>query len=294
MRGPWESILDVSPADTQIILSPSAQIIPRGPDAIQFGLDASRCGIVEIAHAPEIARCLQRLWSPTPIDALITALVEVGCNAATAQCLLDELAEYGVTHPARPVSVLVVGYSRLTTHLTRLLRALGITVRVPLENESLAELLAHLPAERPLILVDQFGWTPRSAALVQSASAPTIYVTGLDSRGLIGPVCLGGDGPCPMCVELHWVRQDPAFLNVARMSSLSRQDPVSVAATSASAASVIQSVLGMRPGMYEPLRSGDCLVVDPHAPERALRLTLSVNAGCPVCFESGALDRLAA
>lgn len=275
------------------MLSPSAQVLLRGPGAIQFGLDASRAGIVEVPGAPAVAQCLTALESPTHIDDIVTALAAAGLDVTLARCLIDELLGFGIARPVCRPEVLVVGTSRLARELTRLLRSLDITVRIPVGEEGIAELLPGISPERPVVLVDQFGWSTRTAALVAASGNPALTVTALDSRGLVGPVRPGGrpSGPCPLCVELHWVRQDGAFILVAGGASPFRQDPVTVAATAASAAGVVQSLLGVRPAAFA---DGDCLLVDPYSPDRGQRFSLSAHPGCPVCFESGALDARAA
>lgn len=278
------------------MLSPSAQVLLRGSGAIQFGLDASRAGIVEVPGAPAVARCLAALESPTRIDDIVTALAAAGLDVTLARCLLDELLAFGIARPVCRPEVLVVGTSRLARELTRLLRSLDITVRIPVGEEGIAELLPGISPERPVVLVvlvDQFGWSTREAGLVAASGNPVLSVTALDSRGLVGPVRPGGrpSGPCPLCVELHWVRQDGAFIVVAGGASPFRQDPVTVAATAASAAGVVHSLLGVRPAAFA---DGDCLLVDPYSPDRSQRFSLAAHPGCPVCFESGALDACAA
>ncbi|AIT62225.1 hypothetical protein [Corynebacterium doosanense] len=277
----------MTPVDPLIMLNPSAQVLLRGDRAIQFGLDASRAGIVEVPDAPAIARCLAVLEQPTRIDDLLTALAAAGLDDVLARCLVDELLGFGIARPVRRLEVLVVGRSRLALELTRLLRSLGVAVRIPVGDEGIEEVIPGISPARPVVLVDQFGWTARAAGLVASTGNPVLSVTALDSRGLVGPVRPGGrkaGGPCPLCVELHWVRQDGPFIVVAGEASPLRQDPVAVAATAASAASMVLSLLAARPAAVV---DGECLLIDPHCPDRAQRFSLAAHPGCPACFELG-------
>lgn len=275
----------MSPGADVIVLSPFAQILRRGHGAIQFGLDASRAGIVELPGAPAIAACLAELEHPTRVEDALISLIDAGCEAEVARCLLDELLDFGVLRVARRPGAAVFGGSDLAGHLSGLLGSLGVDVRVPRPDEKLCALLADIPDQWPVVLADQFSWGARDAASVAFAANPVLSVAALDGRGLVGPVRLGGQGPCPMCVELHWVRQDRAFMQVVADIRPERQDPVTVAATSASAATVIQALLGVRSLIHPVAQAGDCLVIDPYSPDRGQRFTLSVNPGCPVCFE---------
>lgn len=283
----------MTPTDPLIVLSPGAQILLRGTGAIQFGIDASRAGIVELPEADSVAQCLKVLEQPTRIDDLLTALAASGLDSTVARCLIDDLLAFGIALPIRPAEIFVLGGSRLASRLSRLARSVGVSVRIPLAEEEHVDALATLPPHWPVVLVDQVGRSRRIAAQVAALENPVLSVSALDARGLVGPIRLGVRGPCPLCIELHWVRQDSDFITVASGSSPLRQDPVAVAATAAAAVGVIQTLVGMRPDA-SPLVEGECLLVDPYAPDRCQRFLLPPHPGCPVCFEAAAGDLRAA
>lgn len=278
----------MSPTD-DVILSPHAQILLRGDGAVQFGLDATRAGIIESPVAEDIAAALELLTRPTDLDRLLDRLVAAGLDEPDAVCLLEELLIHGVIRPTRRLPVLLVGASDLARALAQMLHGSGFSVRTTLPDENVELLLHGVDRAWSILLVDQLATPPRLAAVLRRLPNVTVSTTIVDRRGLIGPVRVGGRGPCPLCVDLHWVKQDAHFHTVASQArdtgAAARQDPVVTGATAAATTALLQALRGHRvSGSLDPVEPGDCLVVDPYAPTRAHRFRLDPFVGCPVCF----------
>lgn len=258
---------------------------------MQFGLDASRAGILETPAAPQVAAALKTLTRPTDLDRALDGLVAAGLEEPSAICLVEELLVHGVLTPHQPAQVFLVGSTPLAFHLAGLLDSYGVKVRTPFADEDPALALRGIDPRWPVIVVDQIGARPELAHRLVRMPNPVLPVAVLDKRGLIGPARVTGRGPCLMCLELTWVRRDEHFHTVASQladtGALTRQDPTTVAATAASTAAQLEALRGhplaVGPALVEP---GDCVVVDPYSPESSHRFRLTAHAGCPVCFDA--------
>lgn len=280
---------------TNLVLHPAAQVIVRGNSAVQFGLDASRAGILTTDRARDLAHVLTRLERPCPEGFLRARLRAIGFTAHDIDGILEELRAYGVVRAHRGHAVVVIGHSPLTTATVRLLRDTGISVYRATSAADEQELLTNADDHRPLVLIDRPATSADDALALVQHRASSVAVSLLDSRGFLGPVRVGGEGPCPLCVQLHWVTHDEYFHRITTRlfdpdaNRPLRQDPVAVAATAAGAAALTARVLGL--GYGPQLLNGFpapglSLVIDPYDPDQGHRFHLERHPGCPACFEA--------
>lgn len=280
---------------TTLVLHPAAQVLARGDGAVQFGLDASRAGILVTTHARALIRVLRKLTRPVSHRSLRARLKSAGCTDDEADNLIEELLAYGILQVSRAAAVAVIGESPLSVATIGLLHDAGLTVRRPLDVEEEAEMIADPTQNCPLVIVDRPAVDVEFSLALHRYRPTTVTSTLLDGRGFIGPVRTGGVGPCPTCVQLHWIDHDEFYYLVTSAlvsddgGRQLRQDPVAVAATAAATAALVAHLSGFAYGPYAlspPPHPGLSLVVDPYAPETGHRFTLQPHPGCPACFEA--------
>ena len=117
-------------------LATGAHVFLRGRDAVQFGLDATRAGIVETTHAPMLVAGLLSARRPRTRSELRTVLHEAGLGREAAASLLDDLEVYRILVPVAEYQVVLLGRGRLAEATSALLRGSGVTVRQPVKGES--------------------------------------------------------------------------------------------------------------------------------------------------------------
>lgn len=279
-------------ADTRPIqLAPGVQVIRRGDTAVQFGLDATRAGVLEVPSAPAVAGALMRLRSPTPLDAARRFLRGAGLREAAARGLLDDLLSYGVLRSATPLSVILLGRTALARATRTVLTEAGVTVRAPLRGESEPAYLRAAPADVPVLLVDRLPYARSLAPVLAQGTATWLSGAVIDSRGMVGPLRLTGVGPCPLCVDLHRCEVDRKWASIVTRQTAqpAAPDQAAVAATAAVLATVALKVLGVAdpPGAHRPApQPGAVTEVDPYGATRRYRMR--PHRRCPVCFTYGA------
>lgn len=268
-------------------LSPGAHVFLRGARAVQFGLDATRAGVVETPAAPAIVATLLGVRRATTREALQGLLVEVGLSPTAARSLLDDLLAYRILRPVPNASVVVLGRGRLAEATGAVLRGSGVTVRAPLRGESELAYIAEGDVGSPVLVLDRLAHARTMAPLLSRFVRTWLPAAVVDARGLVGPLRLVGQGPCPMCVDLHRTGADGYWHRVVTQLPAGPvdPDPVVVAATAAQVATVALALLGVAepPGTPRRLLSpGQVTVVDPYTRNRRSRMT--VHPRCPVCF----------
>src|SRR5699024_9305124 len=117
-------------------LADGAHVYLRGRDALQFGLDATRAGVIETSHAPLIMATLLGARRGRTREELVTGLCGAGLSRAAAVSLLDDLLVYRILVPRRERSVILLGRGRLAQSLSELLHRSGVDVRTPMRGES--------------------------------------------------------------------------------------------------------------------------------------------------------------
>lgn len=276
---------------TLLRLAPGARVLVRGRGALQFGLDATRSGIVETPVAEQLAPALEQLYSSTPAGDVLAALGAAGASPEAARSLLDDLIAYRVVVAGGPAAaLLLVGSGPLYDALSALLRNCGVTVRTALASEPYSRTLSSFDPSFPVAFVDELPRARDIARQSRHRSGVQLPVSAVDARVFIGPLGLGRSGPCLYCAHLYHRERDDQWEHVvgrAAASGAAGLDPVTVAAGAAAAATVLRRVCGVPdpPGVSAPAPArGELIVVDPYAPVPQSRAVLGPHPGCPVCY----------
>lgn len=264
-------------------LSPFARPTLRDDTTVQFGADATRCGLIVAPDARRTAVALTRMKHAARADRIVGMLTEAGFTPAEARELLSDMIAFGLLVPARAPAVTVVGDSPLADETARQLAQADVQVR------RFFGTLGELPPRIPVVIA---GRGELRAEEVLRHPGPVVPAAIIDHRGVVGPLRLDGAGPCPMCCELHTLDADPAWTRVA--GPCSSGDPAVVAATAAAAGLVARALAGARsgpPGTAEPrLHPGWRISIDlfsHHDPGGGRADVLRPHPGCPVCWDHG-------
>lgn len=263
-------------ATGSVLLDASAQILIRPDSAIQFGVDATRSGVLEVEPqlAAGIVPVLLALRKPTAIGVVVDKLTAAGMREAAATTLLEDLLALGVLREAAAPQILLLGAGTLVDATAALLEAGGLRPRTPLPRETTVEFL-RMPASQVLVL-NRLAHTTTLAPLLARRAPTYLSAALLDSRGLIGPGRRAAHGPCLMCVDLHRSDIDPHWhaLVTQQPNGPVHPDPVAQAATAARLAALVQR---------DSWRAGDVEEVDVYA-GAYLRSRLDTHPRCPVCW----------
>lgn len=271
-------------------LAAGAHVFLRGHDALQFGLDATRAGIIETARAPVLMATLLSARRPRPRSELLDGLVTAGLSREAAASLLDDLIAYRILIEQVDREVILLGRGLLAQHLTELLTAKGITVRSPIRGESEFAYLSATRVGVPVVVVDRLAHSKAMAPMLSRFARTWVSCSVIDHQGVIGPLRIGSQGPCPLCADLHRTDADAFWHRVVTQlpGGPARPDPAVLAATAAQTAVIVAELVGCPPppGHAPPvLRPGAVHTVDPWSGVR--RETMSVHPRCPVCFTYG-------
>lgn len=273
----------------QVILAPAAHIFLRGGQAVQFGLDATRAGVLETDRAPAVAAALMSARIPATEVELRSRLSRTGLPESAARSLIADLLAYRILVPAPTGSVIVLGRSRLARSTTELLRAAGQKVRTPLSGESEYAYLDATPVDAPVLVIDRLAHSRTMAPLLARLAHTWVPATILDGRGLIGPLRIDSRGACPMCGDLHRAARDPLWYpTVSQLpGGPTSPDPVTVTATAAHLTAVAQQLIGLQlqpPGApVQHLEPGLVIEVNPRGVAAPPKIMPS-HPKCPVCW----------
>ncbi|MCF4006097.1 hypothetical protein L1O03_02750 [Corynebacterium uropygiale] len=278
-------------------LTPASHIFVRSPTSLQCGVDARRCGVISHPLAPALVRELIRARRPLPREEIHGRLCAVGLDPDEARHLLDELLAFRVlrTVSARRREVALLGRGRLATLMTHLLDDAGIRVRQPLRGEEPSSFLSHQALDTPILLLNLVGEAIHVAGALDEPGRTWIPASTWDGHGFIGPVHLRGEGPCPLCADLHWQHSDPLLpqLSASAQALPALSDPLSATSLAARLLSLLHVLLDdcPPPSSTSPLLPypGMMMRVDPyaHAVDEEL---WAVHPGCPSCFRRGVLE----
>lgn len=283
--------MQLTPA-TRIRLGPCVRILLRGDEALQFGLDATRSGVIETPLAVQLVPALESLRTPRPLHEALAALERCGMTSLAARSLIDELVSYRVITPERSPTVLLVGSGALIDALSTLLRSSGVVVRTPLGSEPLERTLSatdSAAADAPVAFVDDVRHPLGVARSLRESGRPALPVTMVDARVFIGPLAVGRPGPCLRCAHFYHVQRDAHWdcLTHELTGSTGPSDPATVAAGAAASAVILRRLCAVPgpPGVSAPPpRRGDLLIADPFGPEPLTRSRLPSHPRCKVCF----------
>lgn len=271
-------------------LAAGAHVFLRGRDALQFGLDATRAGIVETSQAPLLMATLLSARRPRPRSDLVEGLVSAGLNPAAARSLLDDLAAYGILVPRVDRAVILLGRGRLAQTLMELLSERGVTVRSPIRGESEFAYLAAAEVDVPVVVVDRLAHSRAMAPMLTRFARTWVSCAIVDYRGIIGPLRIDARGPCPLCADLHRTDVDGFWHRVVTQlpGGPARPDAAVVAATAAHAAVLIAELVESPPPPgHAAMRLAPGAVVSVNPWSGVSREIMSVHPRCPVCFTFG-------
>lgn len=184
-------------------LAAGVHVFLRGRDALQFGLDATRAGIIETPHAPMLLATLLSARGPRERSELVDGLVAAGLGPAAAHSLIDDLVAYRILVPCEEREVILLGRGRLAQSITELLSLKGIRVRSPIRGESEFAYLAAARVDAPVVLVDRLAHSRATAPMLTRFARTWTSCAVVDHRGVIGPLRIDAEGPCPLCADLH-------------------------------------------------------------------------------------------
>lgn len=209
---------------------PSAHTITRNGHQLQFGLDASTAGIVQTlpGRARELGEVIRTCSSQAKLH---QQLQKVGLDSSEAFGLIDDLLVHGILRKAAPERrVLVLG--SLQGIETMLMESLGMRTHHVREGESPLRCLQRLPPGGVVVILAPHKHHHFAPLLAKQQYV--IPVQAIDGKAAIGPIRMAGEGPCPLCADLHRCEFDPLWASVRSQEGMSfLEAPARFAATAA-------------------------------------------------------------
>ncbi|MDK8795195.1 hypothetical protein QP968_05670 [Corynebacterium sp. MSK041] len=274
---------------TLVTLARGVHVSCRDSGVLQFGMDATRCGIVETQFADALRPLLAGLTTPARIHEVRTMLMGIdGFTEGAARSLIDDLVAYRILTPTATTPVAMVGSSPLAKELRALLEDSGVTVRVPLGHESDGAFLYRLAEHVPLVVVDRVAQHIAVDRQLTKQRTWNIPVVTVDARVVVGPISQGSSGPCLVCAEFYLLDRDPGLHQVATTlpDGPPSTDPVVLSAGASAAAALIRRAadVAMPPGITAgALQRGTTVAVDPFGPVPVNTEVVDKHSRCPVC-----------
>lgn len=273
---------------TLVTLAHGVHVLVRGDNAVQFGVDPTRSGVIETRAAKALSKVLSDADWPLGVGELQQQLVSgCGVDSTEARTLIDDLCAYRILISPDPVVVAVLGTTPLAREIRRLLGGSGVTVRIPLINEDTTAFLDR-QAHSPLVVVDRAHEYWKLGRSLKDHPNWVVPVLSLDSRVIVGPVARNGSGPCPTCALMRLHDRDTHFAQAVEDASKRPRtmDVVVAAAGAASVALVVRRLAGAPdpPGVISSApEPGWAAVIDPLGPRLITSLDVETHPLCPVC-----------
>lgn len=274
------------------MLARGVNIIVRDDHHIQFGLDATRSGVLHTPLAHELARALRTLATPLHRSIATEALIaHTGQSKLEVRSLIDELIAFNVLIAPNAHTVYCVGSSPLAKEIKSLLHAQGFSVRQPAVDESDAAFLSQIDPIHPVVIVDKLAHSRTLGATAARLAPNAVPVASFDSRALIGPVRAGGHGPCLLCLQLELSAYDSMWHQVSQAlpEGPSRVDPTLAALIAGEVATMIRRMgeEQIPPGITATRpKPGDYVLIDPFVEPARSTGTMPVHSSCPVCLRA--------
>ena len=272
---------------SNVRLAPGVSVFLRAQNLIQFGLDATRTGVIETPFAKELSLLISATVTPTPLHHLTRAFTAyVGANAA--ESMVADLVSFRILVPADPVPVILLGNSPLAKQLSRVLRGCGVEVRSPMRNTTEQRFVGRADTWVPVVAVDKLAEAEAVARMTKQRVGATVPVNLVDSQVFVGPLFDGEGSACLACTARHFSDVDDGWSIALRHFPAGPHSPdhVVLSAGAAAAAAYIRRVAGVAqpPGvsMAAPV-SGELHVVDPFATTFMKRKTVLPHPRCEVC-----------
>ncbi|AZA09794.1 hypothetical protein [Corynebacterium pseudopelargi] len=217
-------------------LSPSASLLRRSAHELQFGLDATRAGIVETlpGRARELGEVLEQ---PATHQQLAQRIQHVGYSLSEAYGLIDDLLVHGILRPTpREGPVVLVGE---LAGIGRILRR-ELRGRIRTRAKDSAALIESASADTPIVVLAPHE-TPELVPLLATKS--TVFpVQSIDGAGVIGPLRLRGHGPCILCADLLRTAGDPLWARLRKATSAAGLEAPARLATAAALLALIRGL----------------------------------------------------
>lgn len=273
---------------TLVTLGHGVHVLARGDDAVQFGVDPTRSGVIETQVARALIGVLSDADWPLEIGELRDQLVSgCGVDSTEARTLIDDLCAYRILISPDPVAVALLGTTPLAREVRRLLGGSGVTVRIPLINEDTTAFLDR-QAQSPLVVVDRAHDYWKLGRSCKDHPNWVVPVLSLDSRVIVGPVTRNGSGPCPTCALMRLHDRDTHFSQAVEDASKRPRtmDAVVAAAGAAAVTLVVRRLAGVPdpPGVIAAApEPGWAAVIDPLGPQLITAFDVETHPLCPVC-----------
>ncbi len=275
--------------DTGLVaLSPSAQVIVRDCQHIQFGVDPSQAAVLEMPQARDLAEILQKTVTPLPYEDLFLALRSCGLSSTQAWSILSDLLDYRVLIPyPESAFVTIVGRGLLRDTLSELFASAQLFLRSPRVGQTLTSYFTQNSPDITVLAHRRLSTISEATCLVQNC--PTIIpIELIDGRAVIGPLRLNGRGACPLCLDLHRTECDPSWVRVMNsLPPLTHPEPIVATAAAAVGSAITQKALGRviaPPGAQDcELIPGSVFLVDP-LQFSIEHYRMRKHPRCPACF----------
>ncbi|WP_325168209.1 hypothetical protein [Corynebacterium macginleyi] len=275
-----------------VTLAPGCGVFCREKSVVQFGMDATRVAVADTGNAPGVARAFATAHQPVDSEELAARLQAAGLDSVAANSLIEDTLAYGILwpqppQPTQPETIIMLGESPLAMELRARLHTDGYTVRIPLDEDNIFSYIHDLNGLFTVLAIDQLHCPIDCANALAGTPTTWLPVSLLDNRGIIGPLRVEGQGPCPLCIHLHRVDADPQWTTIASQLTKVRRQPekLVIDAVAAQAQVVIRrlSKRPLPPGAPTAFpRPGQQWEVDVYG--RHQQRTAIAHPRCPVCF----------
>lgn len=197
---------------------------------VQFGMDATRVAVADTGNAQGVARAFATAHQPVDSGELAARLEAAGLDSAAASSLIDDALDYGILwpqppHPEQHETIIMLGESPLALELRARLAADGYTVRIPLDEDNIFSYIHDLDGLFTVLAIDQLHCPIDCANALAGTPTTWLPISLLDNRGIIGPLRMEGQGPCPLCIHLFRVDADPQWSTIASQLTSVRRQP---------------------------------------------------------------------
>lgn len=274
--------------ESLLVLSPTARVVLRDSQHLQFGVDPSHAAILETPHALQLAQIFQHAITPKSRTELLAALQKCGVVFDQAWSILTDLVEYRVLVPhPRSTFVTILGRGLLRDTLSDLFAEARLLARGPYLGQTLSSYFSENSPHITILANRRLSKIPEVSCLVENCPS-IIPIELMDGRAIIGPLRLNRRGACPLCLDLHRADCDPSWVRV--MNSLPPElspEPIVTTAAAAVGSAITQKALGRiidPPGNHDSeLVPGSVFLIDPlhFSIEHYL---MRKHPRCPVCF----------
>ncbi|WJZ01950.1 hypothetical protein [Corynebacterium freiburgense] len=277
--------------DNTIQLSSATQLHIRPGPAIQFGTDPHHAGIFDAltpTNVKSVALALLTARNPVPLNTITVGLTAAGLTKTAAQSLIQDLLNYRILQPKPPhQTIIILGNNPLARHTTNTLQNSGLTIRQPIPEEHTKDFLDRIQYEKPtpIIAIQQ---PINIAEHLKHPNQTWIPATITDGQGHIGPLHIKGQGPCPMCYELHQTQQDPHRNKLQPWETPPPPNQILLQTTAARIATCALTLLEQHeePPGTPPLQltPGEIQTINPYA-NHIQRTYIQIHPTCPICWE---------